>query len=128
MKFEDLQNIATKLIHIPDGNLIKYYQIIPHLYKNFAWIPKKYQCYAGRAFVYVDSSGNLYPCSPLIDQSMGSLLEESIESIVSKPENKDRIIWCRRFRCGGCTMTCYMEKNIVLSKLHNPISIWKRIK
>ncbi len=126
MTFEDLQKIAKELAHIPEGNLASYYNIFPYLYRDFESINDKYQCFAGRAFVYVDSSGSLFPCSPLTHQPMGSLLDESIKSILSKPELKSRLKEYKDFKCGGCTMTCYMEKNIALSVLNSPASLWKR--
>ncbi len=126
MTLKDLQKTAEELSNIPNGNLTKYYEIIPYLYKNFEWIPRRYKCYAGRAFVYVDSSGNLFPCSLLINQPMGSLLEENIQDVLSMPGLKSKLKNYKRFKCGGCTMSCYMEKNILLSGIHNPFSLWKR--
>jgi MoaA/NifB/PqqE/SkfB family radical SAM enzyme len=126
MGLEDLQKIANDLAHIPDGNLRKYYEVFPYLYRNFSWIGGKYECFAGRAFVYVDSLGNLFPCSLLTNQPMGSLLDERVEAILLKPELKNKLDDYKRFKCGGCTMSCYMEKNIILSSFHNPFSLWKR--
>lgn len=128
MSFKDLQKVAAELMHIPKGNLKKYYRLFPYMYRDFGWISKRYQCYAGRAFIYVDSSGNLFPCSPLSNrQPMGSLLKDNIKTITSKQRVKDKLMDYKQFKCGGCTLACYMEKNIVLSGLHNPLSAWKRI-
>ncbi len=129
MSFEDLQRVAAELMHIPKGNLKKYYKLLPYMYRNIGWISKRYHCYAGRAFIYVDSSGNLFPCSPLSNKKpIGSLLNDNIKTIISKKELKDKLNNYKQFKCGGCSLACYMEKNIVLSEIYHPLSAWKRIK
>ncbi len=127
MSYESLRKLAERLMHIPEGNTKTYYKLIPDLYKDFTSITRRYQCFGGRAFVYVDSSGNLFPCSPLSDrQPLGSLLKKDIKDITSKSKLKNRLIEYKHFNCGGCTMTCYMEKNALLSSVYYPIDMWIR--
>lgn len=127
MPAQDLENIAKELIRIPNGNLKKYYELFPHLYNGFLLISKKYQCFAGRAFVHVNSEGFLFPCSLLMDQPIGSLLQGNILTSLSGPEFRNKLVNYKQFKCGGCTMNCYMEKNIFLSSLNNPLGLWKRV-
>lgn len=127
-KEKELGKIVDELVRIPGGNFPEYYHIIPDLYNDFDRIKDRYQCFAGRAFVYVDSHGMLFPCSPLVNEPMGSLLTQSVEEIKGQPGLKNRLKSYKEFQCGGCTMSCYMEKNIAFSKLYNPMSLWKRVK
>lgn len=128
MEAAELEGLAEELSAIPDGNLKGYYDLLPDMYLNFSAVSDKYRCYAGRAFVFVDSAGILYPCSPLVKEPIGSLLDEDIKKILSSPEMKKRFQRYEGFSCGGCTMTCYMEKNIVLSDLQNPIALIRRLR
>lgn len=128
MSLAELENLAKELCRIPDGNLEEYYGLIPQLYRDFRHIPLQYRCFAGRAFVYVDSSGGLYPCSPLTHEPMGSLLNDDFMADLGRPELQERLSRYDRYACGGCTMACYLEKNIILSTLQNPARLWRRAK
>lgn len=128
LAMHQLKSITNELKQIPQGNLDHYYDLIPPLYKNYEEISKKLKCYAGRAFVHVDSNGILFPCSILNQEPMGSLLEDDIEKICSNRTLKKRIEEYKRFKCGGCSMACYLEKDILLSKLQNPIQLLRRIR
>lgn len=128
LEFDQLLTVTNELKQIPQGNLFSYYDLIPFLYQNIETIFEKLRCYAGRAFVHVDSNGILFPCSPLDKEPMGSLLEDEIGKIRSNRILKKRIEAYKRFNCGGCSMACYLEKNILLSKLQSPIQLLKRIK
>lgn len=128
MDMEELERIGRELSKIPDGNMSEYYLLFPYLYKNFNHIAGRYRCFAARAFVYVDSSGNLYPCSPLSHKEpIASLKDDSYINLNNSDIDK-RIKEYKKFECGGCTMACYMEKNIVLSGTVNPLSLLKRVK
>ncbi|MCP4688303.1 MAG: radical SAM protein, partial [Desulfobacterales bacterium] len=122
-----LEKVARDLGKIPGGNLKKYSELIPWFYENFHRVSNRFQCFAGRAFVHVDARGDLLPCSPLVKEPMGSLLTDDVREIVTAPGLKSRLRGYGQFRCGGCTMACYMEKNIVLSGLQNPVGVLKRM-
>ncbi len=128
MTAEALENVARELGAIPDANLKSYVELIPRFYGDFGHIADRLQCFAGRAFVHVDAAGALLPCSPLVKEPMGSLLTDDARTIASAPSLKKRLKEYKKFRCGGCTMACYMEKNIVLSGLRNPVGVLKRLR
>ncbi len=123
-----LGNVARDLAAIPDANLRSYIELIPYFYGNFRHIADRFQCFAGRAFVHVNAAGALLPCSPLVEEPLGSLLTDDARKIISARGLKNRLKEYKNFRCGGCTMACYMEKNIVLSGLRNPVGALKRIR
>ncbi len=110
---EALDETRSVLRTIADGNVEPYYEILPSLYgleQNEAARP----CYAGRAFVHVDSHGNLGPCSPL-GFRFGSLLEEDAGMLLRAARSQRFFRWAGDGSCPGCNMTCYQERNLLLS-------------
>jgi MoaA/NifB/PqqE/SkfB family radical SAM enzyme len=114
-----LREAIVALRSVTNGNLQSYYDIVGGLY-GAAPRPRGCACFAGRAFVHVDSHGNLRPCSPL-PFSFGSLRESDAGSLLNSPRARGFFRWADEGRCVGCSMTCYQERNLLLRDMHHPV-------
>ena len=108
-----LQEARSALRTVTNGNLEPYYEILPSLY-GITRAPVSRPCFGGRAFVHLDSRGALQPCSPL-GISFGSLLAEEASSLLRSQRSLRFFRWADEGGCAGCSMTCYQERNLLLS-------------
>ncbi len=75
---------------------------------------RRYTCWAGRLFAYIDSNGDLYPCCDVIGKV--------------PPKNVLEMGFRKAFAalpvppCQSCIVACYTEMNLMFSL--NPRSIW----
>ena len=68
---------------------------------------KKVSCWAGRAYAYIDTDGQIYPCHLLIQRTKGvSLLDVGIKEAMKK---------VTRLPCPGCWCMSYVEHNYLFS-------------
>lgn len=121
-----LENIRERLNKIPGANIEEFNSLIPSFYGDKKKL-KGYECFAGRAFVYVDPEGNIYPCS-LVDVPLASLLESDWKKRLNDGENIPKLKNLSKQSCGGCSLICYMERNIILNSLFSPKKIWSILK
>lgn len=113
-----LEETRDLLKTLPNGNLPSYYDLLPDFYANYDRVAQM-ECFAGRAYVYVDHEGTLFPCNQFL-QPLGSLLTESPEKFLEKLEVKDTIRKAAKQQCPGCTFVCNMERNVMLHALTSP--------
>ncbi|MBN1867737.1 radical SAM protein [Candidatus Sumerlaeota bacterium] len=62
-----------------------------------------FACLAGHSFFYLHHDGGVYPCN-ILDECLGNIRDETVQAILSKPENRDRIASFRR--CRLCWTSC----------------------
>jgi MoaA/NifB/PqqE/SkfB family radical SAM enzyme len=98
---------------VTNGNLEPYYEILPNLY-GIVEQPGPQRCFGGRAFIHIDSGGMLRPCSPL-RFGFGSLLTAEMVSLLRSSHALRFFRWADKGGCSGCSMTCYQERNLLLS-------------
>ena len=107
-KYKDSLEICTTTVP-------QYWVLLRFMYEKSNYVPKYFSkvfpgCRAVLDFVYVTSSGEVYPC-PLIQDSLGSLKDFSLKDILSSNKAKfyasrDYFKVCKTCKykeiCGGC--------------------------
>jgi radical SAM protein with 4Fe4S-binding SPASM domain len=84
---------------------------------------KAVQCFAGRAFLFIDADGNVCPCGK-VEKRFGNILddewEEDPSAMFETPAARSlkREVACQS--CGGCTAVAYMERNLLLASVTHP--------
>ena len=79
---------------------------------------KKQKCWAGNAYVYIDTDGRMYPCNQMINRTKGvPVLEVGIEEAMKRLE---------RLPCKGCWCLSNIEYNYLCS--FNPKALWNTYK
>jgi MoaA/NifB/PqqE/SkfB family radical SAM enzyme len=119
-----LREAIVALRSVTNGNLRTYYDILAALYGADRRGQTR-PCFGGRAFVHVDSRGNVRPCSPLTF-SFGSLRESDAGPLLGSPKARRFFQWADEGRCVGCSMTCYQERNLLLRDIHHPVRALKQ--
>jgi AdoMet-dependent heme synthase len=121
---ELLERVQAALSRIPGGNLEGFIDQIVDYYTG-GKRSRSLECYAGRAFAYVDPMGMLYPCSILM-KPLGSLRDDGITGKL-KGEEAVRILKAASAqKCPGCSLVCYMERNVMLNNAFSP-RMWREI-
>jgi MoaA/NifB/PqqE/SkfB family radical SAM enzyme len=120
---ELLEQARDALRAIPQANLQEYVDLLPDFYLDYPKIQRELECYAGRAFVHVDYKGDLLPCA-LYHESFGSLLDHEPEELL-QGERYDRMLReaAAHETCGGCSLTCHMERNIMVRAVTRPAAM-----
>ncbi|MFQ5791818.1 MAG: radical SAM protein [Acidobacteriota bacterium] len=113
-----LERIRDLLKTLPNGNLPGYYDLLPDFYTDYERV-KRLECFAGRAFVYVDHEGTLFPCNQFMEP-LGSLLTDEAEEIFKRLQVREMIRKAAVQQCPGCTFVCNMERNVMLSFVTRP--------
>ena len=121
-----LEQTRDLLKTLPDGNIAEYYDLLPDFYADYAKVAQM-ECFAGRAFVYVDHEGTLYPCNQFM-QPLGSLLTEAPEEFLERLEVKDTVRKAAAQQCPGCTFVCNMERNVLLGAVTHPVKLAKMVR
>lgn len=115
----DLLNSAREaLAEMSNSNLRRYRRMLPDFYLNYENV-RKIECYAGRAFIYVDARGVVYPCVPLT-KPFGSLLDGDSGTLLKTLEAKKLVKRASRQDCVGCSLNCHMERNVMMDSLKRP--------
>ena len=117
-----LERVKTILKNLPDGNLSGYIDLITDYYAGGGQ-SRKMACFAGRAFAYVDPAGTLYPCSVLLEPLAKLAGDGGTESLRS-PEARAVMHRAAEQRCKGCSLVCYMERNVMLNHALSP-RMWR---
>ena len=112
------QQALKCLRELPGGSLWRYCDVMRDFNQDRSRV-RALECYAGRAFVYVNAEGILYPCSMLLrpladlskDDALVSLRKESVQAALHD---------AARQKCGSCSLLCYMERNVLLNSLLSP--------
>ena len=118
---ELLEKVRGTLERLPDGNLKGYNDLLPDYYTNYKKV-REIECFAGRAFAYIDPHGILYPCSILLEP-LGSLSEGNYKLTLRSSKTKEILRKAAAQKCRGCSMVCYMERNIMLNNVFNPLML-----
>lgn len=115
-----LLQARDKILQIPNANLKEYVQRLPNFYLDYEKVREEIECFAGRAYVFVDYKGDLYPCT-VWDRPFGSLLHEDPHDLLHGAHAKQIFVEAAEQRaCGGCSLTCHQERNIMLNKFFHP--------
>lgn len=115
-----LEQARDTILGIPNANLKEYVQLLPDFYARYEKIQEEIQCFAGRAYVFVDYKGDLYPCTTWA-KSFGSLLREEPATLLEGDRAKQIFVEAADQKvCGGCSLTCHQERNIMLNKFSKP--------
>lgn len=120
-----LEQTRDLLKTLPGGNVPEYYDLLPDFYTNYKKV-EQMECFAGRAYVYVDHEGTLFPCNQFM-QPLGSLLTQAPEEFLERLEVKDTIHKAARQQCPGCTFVCNMERNVLLGAATRPGKLVKML-
>jgi MoaA/NifB/PqqE/SkfB family radical SAM enzyme len=114
---DEIRTTQQTLLQLPHANLPDYIQLFPSFYLNYDKVRRDVECYAGRAYIFVDFKGDLYPCNAW-NKPFGSLLREEPEQLLEGEKAKQIFVEAAQQRaCGGCSLTCHQEPNIILNKL-----------
>lgn len=119
-----LEQAKGTLHQIPNTNLTQYIDLLPEFYTNYEEKIRPIECYAGRAFAYLDAKGTLYPCS-ILPLPIGSMLHDDPEEMVKKEETEVILKKAAAQECKGCSLICYQERNIMIHSLNNLRSLWE---
>jgi len=117
-----LIELKDTLAALPNTVLPKYKEMIVDFFLDYDHTIRNIECYAGRAFVFVDARGDLYPCASFSQtgQRLGSLLRDEPADIKSDPHVKAVLKDAAAQRCGGCATVCHMEKNVMFDSIKRP--------
>jgi radical SAM protein with 4Fe4S-binding SPASM domain len=117
---DTLHQARDLLLQIPNANLQEYIRLLPDFYLDYEKVRAEIECFAGRAYVFVDYKGDLYPCTTW-ERSFGSLLHEDPHALLNGPRAKQIFTEAAEQKvCGGCSLTCHQERNIMLNRFTNP--------
>ncbi|MGH7820891.1 MAG: radical SAM/SPASM domain-containing protein [Candidatus Binatia bacterium] len=116
-----LEETRDLLKTLPNGNIPEYYDLLPDFYTNYRKV-EAMECFAGRAFVYVDHEGTLFPCNNFMEP-LGSLVHDSPEVFLERLEAKETIRKAAAQRCPGCTFVCNMERNVFINSWTRPAKV-----
>jgi MoaA/NifB/PqqE/SkfB family radical SAM enzyme len=119
-----LEQARDTLRQIPHTNLQKYIELLPEFYTNYEEKIRPMECYAGRAFAYLDAKGTLYPCG-ILPIPLGSMLRDDPEEILKKKETQVTLKKAAAQKCKGCSLICYQERNIMMHSVNNLRSLWE---
>jgi radical SAM protein with 4Fe4S-binding SPASM domain len=114
-----LRSARDTLLTMDHSNLKQYSRMIPDFYLNYEDCIRKTECYAGRAFIYVDARGDVYPCV-LLRESFGSLLNGNSQTLLKASGARKLIERAARQDCGGCSLNCHMERNVMMEAIKKP--------
>jgi radical SAM protein with 4Fe4S-binding SPASM domain len=117
-----LIELQDTLDTLPNTVLPKYKEMIADFFLDYDRTVRNIECYAGRAFVFVDARGDLYPCASFSQtaQRLGSLLRDEPADIRSSPHVKAVLKDAAAQRCDGCATVCHMEKNVMFDSIRRP--------
>ena len=123
---ELLETARDQLRSVPNANLKEFIDLLPDFYLDYPRIRKEIECYAGRAFVHVNYKGELLPCA-FYPESFGSLVDHEPEELL-EGEHHARLLEeaADQSGCGGCSLTCHMERNLMLRSVSRP-SAWPQL-
>jgi MoaA/NifB/PqqE/SkfB family radical SAM enzyme len=121
-----LEQTRDLLKTLPDGNIPEYYDLLPEFYADYAKVAQM-ECFAGRAFVYVDHEGTLYPCNQFMEP-LGSLLTEDPVAFLERREAKETVRKAAAQQCPGCTFVCNMERNVLLGAVTRPVKLARMVR
>ena len=121
---ELLERVQAALARIPGGNLQGFIGQIVDYYTG-GKRSRGLECYAGRAFAYVDPMGMLYPCSVLM-KTLGSLRDNGIPGKLKGSEVVRVLKDAAAQKCPGCSLVCYMERNVMLNNAFSP-RMWREV-
>jgi pyrroloquinoline quinone biosynthesis protein E len=121
---ELLERVQAALARLPGGNLEGFIDLIVDFYTGGKGA-RSMSCYAGRAFAYVDPRGTLYPCSVLMEP-LASLLDPDWAARLRSAESQATLRKAAEQRCSGCSLVCYMERNVMLNNALNP-RMWREV-
>ena len=121
---ELLERVQAALARMPGGNLEGFTKLIVDFYTGGKGA-RGLSCYAGRAFVYVDPRGTLYPCS-VLKEPLVSLLEPDAGAKLGSADAKRVLHKAAAQKCSGCSLVCYMERNVMLNNALNPM-MWREV-
>ena len=113
-----LKTARKALSGMKKSNIKRYSRMLPDFYLNYDKV-RRIECYAGRAFIYVDARGILYPCVPLAEP-FGSLLDSGSTALLKTTAAKTLIKRASRQDCIGCSLNCHMERNVMMDSLKRP--------
>lgn len=113
-----LNAARNALLGMSNSNLRRYNRMLPEFYLNYEKV-RRIECYAGRAFIYVDARGFVYPCA-LLGKPFGSLLNGDARKLLKTSEAKELIKRASRQDCPGCSLNCYMERNVMMDSIKKP--------
>jgi MoaA/NifB/PqqE/SkfB family radical SAM enzyme len=116
---ELLEQVQATLTKVARSNIVEYFQLLPDFYGDYTKT-KETPCYAGRAYLHIDGFGNVHPCT-MVGTSFGNILDKPLAEMLSGPEANDLIKKCADYQCPKCTLTCYIERNIMIDSIHKPL-------
>ena len=113
-----LENVRDVLKKMPGSNLGGYMDLIMD-YCAGGDKARRIECYAGRAFAYVDPKGMLYPCS-VMKEPLADLTRRDAEAGPGAAETAEILKKAAAQKCRGCSLICYMERNVMLNRAFDP--------
>lgn len=114
-----LPQVRERLKQLPAANLREYFDLFPSFYGDYQKV-RETPCYAGRAFVHIDGRGNVLPCS-MIGHPLGNVLRAELAEILEQPESLATYQACSKYECPRCSLLCYIERNLIVDSLRNPL-------
>lgn len=121
-----LEAVRDRLNNLSRTNLKAYNDLLPDMLMDYDNTVRHIECFAGRAFVYIDVRGNVYPCS-LIDTPLGSLLDSDPKEFINTTHAKETLKRAAAQDCPGCTLVCYQERNQMLAAPRKPSILFDTI-
>ncbi len=109
-----LKQASDTIQRIPNSIPKKFIGMFQDFYMHSKKV-KELECFAGRAFIYVDKKGDLYPCG-LYPSQFGSILHENPSALLKTKEAKTIMRKASKQQCGGCAFAIYMERNLMLNE------------
>jgi len=109
---EDSLRECNDLVRFVADHLVRKYGRLdsPHatFTKQAVWrylnTARDYDCFAGRNSLYIDPSGNLYPCI-MLDRKMGSIVDDSVEEILESDKSNRVVEYIKKRTC-SCWTEC----------------------
>jgi MoaA/NifB/PqqE/SkfB family radical SAM enzyme len=116
----DMLTTAEKLIKIKQGDRPERIVLSTPTLDHMKYWPefKKQKCWAGNAYVYIDTDGRMYPCIQMIGRTEGV-------SFFSGPLS-EALKALKRLPCQGCWCLSNIEYNYIFSL--NPRALWNSSK
>jgi MoaA/NifB/PqqE/SkfB family radical SAM enzyme len=121
---EMLEGVRAELRRLAHSNIGNYLDLVIDYCAGGSKV-RDLTCYAGRAFAYVDPAGNLFPCSVMKDK-LANLAEPGAGRRLDAGAVRETLRKAAAQKCPGCSLICYMERNVMLSRPLDP-RMWHEV-
>lgn len=120
-----LAKAVTAIGEVGCANDPEFTRLIPDFYLHTPRA-REVECFAGRAFLFIDADGNVKPCGK-VEHIFGNILDDEWagdpSAMFETPEARKEKGDIAHQACGGCTAIAYMERNLLMRNVTHPVRL-----